>query len=197
MCQTPHFRLVLWLLLISQSVVALAAEVTLGEAPLAPTSLAGLPGGGPRPLVVNGGFTVDTTSREQVREFYNAVYQSSAGIPINTTAVVASCIPGTNAPAFGNATLRRINWFRALAGLPAAVTFNAAENTKDQAGALMMAAQGALQHTGNWTGWACLSSDGTNAAANSNIALGNYGPDAITAYIWDFGAGPGWFQFRQ
>ncbi|HZI33817.1 MAG TPA: hypothetical protein VFF11_15870, partial [Candidatus Binatia bacterium] len=70
----------------------------------------------------------------------------------------------------------------------AAITLNSAESVKDQAAAVMMSEHGALQHVGNWTGWDCFSSDGTNASANSNLALGNYGPDAITAYIWDFGA---------
>lgn len=147
-----------------------------------------MPGGGPRPKIVSGGFSVDTSSREQVREFYNAVYTSSTGTPINSTAVTASCIPGTNSPAFVNAVLRRINWYRAMAGLPASVTFEATECTKDQAAALMMSENGALQHVGVWTGWGCLSSDGTNASGNSNLALGNYGPDAINAYVLDNGA---------
>lgn len=166
----------------------LCAQVTLGDAPRAPADVSELPGGGPHPRFVTGGFNVDTSSREQVREFYNAVYTSSDGTPINTTAITASCIPGTNSPTFASVTLRRLNWFRALAGLPAAVTFDAGESTKDQAAAVMMSEHGALQHVGSWTGWDCFSTDGTNASANSNLALGNDGPDAITAYIWDFGA---------
>lgn len=75
-----------------------------------------------------------------------------------------------------------------MAGIPAAVTFNAGEGAKDQAAAVMMAEHNALQHVGDWTGWNCFSSDGTNASANSNLALGSAGPDAITGYIWDFGA---------
>ena len=171
----------------SAVVVCPAADAPLGDPPLAPTDLTGLPGGGPRPLAITGGFSVDTTSREQVREFYNAVYQATVGVPINSTAVVANCTPGTNSPLFVNATLRRLNWFRAMAGIPAAVTFDTTECAKAQAAALMMAAQGALQHTGNWTGWNCFSSDGTNAAANSNLALANTGPDAINLYVWDYG----------
>jgi hypothetical protein len=177
-----------WVLAIVFCISAsLRAQVILGDPPRAPTDVSGLPGGGPHPLIVTGGFTVDTSSREQVREFYNAVYTSSDGTPINSTAVTASCIPGTNSPTFVSVTLRRINWFRAMAGIPAAVTFNAGESTKDQAAALMMSANNALQHVGDWTGWSCFSSDGTNASANSNLALGNNGPDAITAYVWDFG----------
>ena len=168
---------------------SLRAQPALGPAPLAPADVAGLPGGGPHPRVVTGGFAVDTSSREQVRAFYNAVFASSDGIPINSTAVIANCIPGTNSPLFVNATLRRINWFRALAGIPAAVTFDAGECTADQAAALMMAEHGGpLQHTGDWTGWNCATSAGISAAASSDLAQGNNGPDSIVAYIWDAGA---------
>ena len=164
------------------------AEVILGDAPQAPTSLAGLPGGGLRPKIVTGGFSVNTGSRELVRQFYNAIFTSSDGVPMSSTAVTTSCFPGTNSPTFVNVTLRRLNWFRALAGMSAAVTFDAPEGVKDQAAAVMLSEHGALQHTGSWVGWNCFSSNGTNATANSNLALGNAGPDAITAYVWDYGA---------
>lgn len=163
------------------------AQTILGDPPTAPADISGLPGRGPLPKAVNGGFSVDTSSGEQVREFYNAIYTSSTGTPIDSKAVTASCVPGTNSPAFVDATLRRINWYRALAGLPAAITFDATECTKDQAAAVMMSEHGALQHTGSWAGWDCFSSAGTNASGNSNLALGNDGPDAITAYILDNG----------
>ena len=166
-----------------------ADEPTLGDAPKAPTDVSGLPGRGPRPLSVTGGFNVDTSSREQVRSFYNAVYTSSDGVPIGTTANISSCTPGTNSPAFQEAVLRRINWFRALAGLPAAVTFDAGESAQDQQAAVIMSSNGRLQHVGDWSTWTCITSAGTNAAASSNLALGYDGPDAITGYIWDFGAG--------
>lgn len=176
------------LLLVGGLGSAWPAEVILGDPPQAPTDLAGLPGRGPQPSVVTGGFTVDTSSREQVREFYNAVYAASTGMPITSSAMTAACFPGTNANAFVSATLLRLNWFRAMAGIPAAVTFDASESTDDQAAAVMMSAQGALQHTGSWTGWTCFSANGTNASAKSNLALGNNGPDAINAYILDNGA---------
>ena len=118
----------------------------LGEAPTAPKGVSGLPGGGPRPLEVTGSFNVNTDSREQVREFYSAIYPSSEGVAMNSTAVTTNCFPGTNATAFQNATLRRINWLRAMGGVPAAITFNSNESTKDQAGALMMSANNTLQH---------------------------------------------------
>jgi hypothetical protein len=166
----------------------LHAQAILGDAPTAPKSLAGLPGGGPRPQFVTGGLTVDTSSREQTREFYNALFTASSGTAANSTAVTASCTPGTNSPAFINATLLRINWYRAMAGMPALITFDASEGSQDQAAAVMMSEHGALQHVGSWTGWDCFSTPATNASAHSNLALGNYGPDAITAYILDNGA---------
>src|SRR6185503_15953664 len=52
---------------------------------------------------VTGGFVVDVSSREQVRAFYNAVYSASEGVPMDTTADVTNCIPGTNSIAFSDA----------------------------------------------------------------------------------------------
>ena len=160
----------------------------LGKAPHAPADISGLPGGGPRPQEVTGGFNVNAASREQVREFYGAVYTASDGIAMNSTADTASCTPGTNSNDFQNATLRRINWLRAMAGVPAAITFDANESTQDQAGALIMSANNTLAHNFIPPTWSCFTIPGTNAAANSNLALGSDGPDAITGYIWDYGA---------
>ncbi len=167
---------------------ALHAQPMLGDAPRTPTDVSGLPGGGPRPATVNGGFSVDTSSREQVRDFYNAVYLSSDGVPMNSTAVTTNCFAGTNSPAFLDATLRRINWFRALAGVPAAVTFDPGESLTNQQTALMMSANNQLLHVGIPPTWSCFTVAGANGAANSNLALGTTGADAITSYIWDYGA---------
>ncbi|HWX19764.1 MAG TPA: CAP domain-containing protein [Candidatus Binatia bacterium] len=163
-----------------------SAEIILGDPPRAPTDVSGLPRGGPHKLSVTGGFSVNTDSREQVRSFFNAVYPSSDGVPMNTTANVATCTPGTNSTAFQEAVLRRINWFRAMAGIPAAVTLNAAESANNQQGAVMMSANNMLSHfpPNNWT---CFTGPGANAASNSNLSLGSDGSDAITSYIWDFG----------
>src|SRR5215470_20153098 len=123
-----------------------SAEMTLGDPPRAPKDISGLPGGGPRMESVTGGFSVNTDSREQVRGFYNAVFTSSIGVPMNTTADVSACTPGTNATAFQEAVLRRINWYRAMAGVPASVTLNAAEGTNDQQAAVMMSKADGLSH---------------------------------------------------
>lgn len=176
------------LLVLFGSAWCAVAEPYLGDAPTAPTDVSNLPGRGAHPNLVNGGFSVDTSSREQVRSFYRAIYPASDNVPMNTSADVASCTAGTNAPAFQDAVVRRINWFRAMAGIPAAVTLLATNNFRDQFGAMLMSANNTLQHTGIPTTWTCFNVDGTNAAANSNLALGYAGPDAITGYINDFGA---------
>ncbi len=168
---------------------SLRAQPFLGDAPLPPADVSGLPGAGVHPNITGGNvLNVNTSSREQTREFYDAIYQASEGVPMNSTAVTADCYPGTNCAGFCSATLLRVNWFRAMAGVPAAVTFNVSEGTNDQAAALMMSENNELQHVGSWTGWGCYSPAGTNGSGNSNLALGEAGPDAITGYVWDFGA---------
>ena len=164
------------------------AQHTLGEAPQWPGKLTTLPNS-PTPAfqTVTGGFVVNTDSREQVRDFYNAIYPTSDNVPINSTANAADCYPGTNSPAFEEAVLRRINWFRAMAGEPANVVFNSIYNSNAQATAVMISSSGVLNHDPP-TNWPCYSPAGA-AGAGGNQAGGFNGADAITAYIWDFGNG--------
>ncbi len=164
-----------------------SAEIILGDPPTAPTDVSGLPGGGPRPAGVTGGFTVNTASREEVRSFYNAVYRVSENVAMDTSANVPACTPGTNGTLFKEAVLRRINWFRAMAGVPGDVTFNASNNVANQEAAVIMSANGALSHFPPST-WSCWTANGSNAANNSNIALGTSGADSITGYMRDHGA---------
>jgi hypothetical protein len=163
------------------------AEIILGEPPPAPTNLSGLPGGGPSAQGVTGGFTVNTAAREEVRSFYNAVYRASDEIPMQTTANVATCTPGTNGTTFKEAVLRRINWFRAMAGVPASVTFSASNDAKCQEAAVLMSRNNMLSHSPTNT-WICFTANAANAAANANLAIGTTGPDSISAYIEDYGA---------
>jgi len=162
-----------------------SASVRLGDAPTAPKDVSGLPRG-PVGKDVTTGFTVNADGREDVRSFYNAVYKSSDGVPMDTTSDVSTCFPGTNGTAFKQAVQRRINWFRAMAGVPATVAFAVTNNVPDQEAAVIMSANDQLSHTPP-SSWFCWTASGSNAANHSNIAIGNAGPDAITAYIWDFG----------
>ena len=91
-------------------------------------------------------FNVDTGSREAVRAFYNRVYMASEGVPSGWNGDVAACNAGTVSQAYQNATALRVNYFRAMAGIPSNITFTDAGNAKAQAAALMMAANRQLNH---------------------------------------------------
>jgi hypothetical protein len=80
---------------------------------------------GPQLVVpVTGGLVVNTDSREEVRSFYNAIFPTSENIPQDSTADAGSCTPGHNSDAFQNAELLRINWYRAMAGMPANISLD-------------------------------------------------------------------------
>ena len=159
----------------------------LGEAPLAPPKSALLPerGAAPEIFTVTGPFVVNSDSREQVRQFYNAIYPTSENIPIQSTADVADCVPGTNSTTFIEGVLRRINWVRAMAGVPAAITFNSTYNADDQEMALMISANNTLNHNPP-PSYTCYTTNGASVAG-SDQAIGVDGADAITDFIWDFG----------
>ena len=56
----------------------------------------------------------------------------------------STCTAGTTSQAYADATILRVNYFRAMAGLQADVVLSNAWNLKAQDAALMMSAQGAL-----------------------------------------------------
>ncbi|WP_435895524.1 hypothetical protein [Oceaniferula spumae] len=69
------------------------------------------------------GFAVDTQSRNDVISFWHTVYQQSEGYEtrMNWTGSVASGTPGSTSTAFKNDVQRRINFYRAMAGMDASV----------------------------------------------------------------------------
>jgi hypothetical protein len=143
------------------------------------------------PFVVRAeeiGQWVDTQDRQEVVNFYLGDYLASEGVPTGWTGSVGSCVPGSTTVAFKEAMLRRLNYFRAMAGIPALEGFLADYNTKAQAAALMMSAEGALSHSPG-TDWACYTAAGSQGAGSSNLYLGVYGPAAISGYINDPGSG--------
>jgi len=161
---------------------------TLGDPPPAPTpeEVARLRKQGPIALGPTGPFSVNIASREEVRNFFNSVYAASENFSIGWTGDINACAPGTTDAGFRDLVVLRINWFRAMTGVPAGVVFDSLNNAKNQQAALIMSANNALSHFPPQT-WSCWTQDGYDAAGKSNIALGNAGPDAITAYIEDFG----------
>ncbi|NNJ90999.1 MAG: hypothetical protein HKP55_04935, partial [Gammaproteobacteria bacterium] len=72
-----------------------------------------------------GGWSIDTADRQLVRSFYNSVYQASEDTPIDWSGDQSTCSAGDTSNDFKNAVLARINFFRAMAGVPANITLNA------------------------------------------------------------------------
>jgi uncharacterized protein YkwD len=172
--------------LYSPSLGLFAAAVFVNQLLLAP-GYAWLPG--PASPGAVDGFTVDTSSRRDVLAFHNCVFAASEGYAARVayTGNISTCTPGATAAAFKEDVRRRVNYYRALSGLPADITFNAVNSSKCQEAALMMSANSALSHAPP-SDWFCYTANGFAGAAASNLALGNYGPGAIDAYLRDDGA---------
>lgn len=128
---------------------------------------------------------VDTTDREAVRLFFNRIYNAPP-VPIGWTGSHARGEPGATNPDFKAATLQRVNWFRAMAGLPAAVRLSEANSAKAQQAALMMSVAGQLSHSPS-PSWRYYTPEGAEAAGSSNLALGSTGSEAIDQYMRDWG----------
>ncbi len=131
---------------------------------------------------------VDTSLRAEVVELYQSVYLASQGVDMGWQGDRDTCDAGTLDPRFHDATVLRVNYFRAMAGLGSDVVLDKTLNDRCQEAALMMSAEGRLSHAPGFD-WACYSSDGADAAAHSNIYLGRAGPSAIDGYIDDPYAG--------
>jgi hypothetical protein len=130
---------------------------------------------------------VDPSDRASVVSFWDNVYAASEGIPAGWTGNVGSCTPGTITTAYKDSGLLRIQYFRAMTGLPTNVFFEAPLDTKCQEPALMMTANGTIDHFPPNT-WTCYTVDGDEAAGKSNLAIGFSSlADAVTAWVIDNG----------
>jgi hypothetical protein len=138
--------------------------------------------------------SVDISDRANVRAFYNAIFGLSEGIPSGWTGTLsgtpgtsATGSAGTTSAAFHAAEQLRINWFRAMGGIPANIGFDPVNYSPgDAQAALMMSANNALDHFPPMT-WQLYTAAGYTAANDSNLSLGVDGPDAITGYMIDVG----------
>lgn len=84
--------------------------------------------------------------------------------------------------------LRYINYFRRLAGVPDSCVFDDNLNKMCQKAALMMSANGNLDHHPPKT-WKCYTTEGAGAAGASNLSLGATFEDAIVGQMDDDGSG--------
>ena len=136
------------------------------------------------------GFVVDPMNRTDVLSFYNCIYPASQNdaAKLAWTGSVAACIAGTTIEAFKDDVRRRINFYRALAALPADIVFDPVKSGKAQQAALMMSRNNNLSHTPP-ASWECYTADGAAAAGASNLAHGTYGSRAVDEYMADSGGG--------
>jgi uncharacterized protein YkwD len=155
----------------------------LGDPPRAPTDVSALPRGGGR--FAASGLAVITTDRTAVARFYR-LYKAANLVPSDWNGSVPNCLAGSIGSDYTEATRQQINFFRAMAGVPASVAIDSGFAAKDQQAALMFSANGQLNHFPPNT-WLCYTANGYEAAGKSNIALGNAGPNAVKGYMDDDG----------
>src|SRR4051812_43462928 len=97
---------------------------------------------------------------------------------------INNCSPGTLPAIARTNTMKILNLYRFLAGLPE-VTDDATRGTKAQACSLMMDANNALSHTPPQN-WKCYTTDGATAAGSSNISTAA-AVSSTDLYMIDFG----------
>jgi hypothetical protein len=187
-----HFLLVCLGLSIPLSPV-LAQDVKLGPPPVFPKTTTGLQVPQVEKtfetlrLFAAGALTVNPQSRAESQRFF-ATYYLAANQPIGWAGNSGTCTAGTTALSFRDLVLLRLNYFRAMAGVPAQVIFSDANNANCQQAALMMSANDAVDHAPP-PSWLCYTTAGASAAASSDLALGVYGRDAMDLYMQDPGTG--------
>ena len=164
--------------------------------PQIPTSTEGLTGSAglnsakriARAVQPGVGYTVDTSNREEVRLFYKSVYASTVGVDPGWTGNVSTCNAGDTSAEFKASVQRSVNWFRAMAGVPANVEFDPVLNAKAQQAAMLMSANRQLSHTPP-ASWICFNAIASEAANKSNLGIGSFGQTAVAnGYVLDPGA---------
>ncbi len=129
---------------------------------------------------------VDPKDREGSRDFYRSVYLASEDVPHAWSGDYESCDPGDTSRQYKAAVRLRVNYFRAMAGVPADISLSPELNRMAQAAALMMSRNRAWNHSPPES-WQCYSADGAAAAGKSNLWIGISGEEAVTAQIHDYG----------
>ena len=132
------------------------------------------------------GFAVDIRDREAVRNFFNAVFYAGSGVRSGWAGNVTNCDAGSTSAEYQAAVLTRINFYRAMAGVPADVDFDPVLSEKSRPAALVVSANEMVTHAPPAT-FSCYTPEAREAAEISNLALGTSGIDSIEAYMLDAG----------
>jgi hypothetical protein len=172
------------------SAVGAAQQPRLGPAPVAPFQA----GVAEQPLRTAAsslaGSWFDISTRSAVQGYFNT-FLTLNNVPLSWNGDVGACNAGTTSQAYKNVVTQQINWFRAMAGVPAGIILDPTYSSNDQLMALMISANGQLSHSPP-SSWTCYTSGGASAASNSNICLGlsllQY-PGCVEMYMEDDGSG--------
>lgn len=124
--------------------------------------------------------------RATATALFNAEYPPSEGIEPDWTGAVSGCQAGQVSRAFREAVVRRINLYRAYAGLPV-VSLEESWSDAGQEAALLMSANDATGHTPPAT-WKCFTAAGADGALRSNLVLGETGARGVDLAMDDPGA---------
>jgi hypothetical protein len=81
-------------------------------------------------LLVIGRAALADNSKDRATALYFDEYVPSEGVPSEWNGDIAAGNAGTVSPRYTAAILRRINYYRAMAGLPGAITFRHDWNLK-------------------------------------------------------------------
>lgn len=131
---------------------------------------------------------LDDTARASAKKLYVDYYLASANdvSDIAWTGDEPSCSAGTVPQTTKDKILMRLAYFRKAVGLNNAIAESQTKSEKAQQAALMMHANGTLDHFPP-NSWKCFTEDGKQAAANSLLTSIN-NANAIDSYIRDHGA---------
>ncbi len=165
-------------------------------------------------VVPEAGFVVATENRAEVLHFYNAAYLASTGSAARMgwtgSFGVAGASQGVTSAAFQGDVRRRVNFYRALAGVAADVTFDEQGISLANAGPSpgipatttklvttmraafmnsvqfsLFAAQGTLLSHTPPSNYAYYNLNAWHGCRHSNLAVGHFGPEAMDVYMAD------------
>ena len=112
-------------------------------------------------------WVIDPRDRQTVLDFYRDQYTMAATPMLDWTGNYATCDAGTINPDYQAATLQRINYYRAMAGL-VPVALDATYSAKAQQSALMTSINTQLNHAPP-PSWLCYTADGAQALSLIHI----------------------------
>ncbi len=132
--------------------------------------------------------TIDEKSRSAAKKLYTDYYMASSASTsdVSWTGNEPACDPGSVPQATKDKIFMRLSYFRKAVGLNNEIAENSSKSDKAQKAALMMHANGTLNHNPP-NNWKCFSSDGEQGAENS-LLTSTKNADAIDSYMRDQGS---------